>query len=208
MAISGSEAAASAREQARAVLSEHRFHATPVPRPLRGALHSIGRALEAPLEVLEEAFVGVAGSIAGGETTLWALLAASALAVSAVLATRVTRRALREQHAGASSQPGVRVVRAGDLEHAAARAERDGRHGEAVRLRFRAGLLRIEERALVDVSAPMLTHDVARALASEQFDRLVRSFEEIAYGGRAGVAADSELARREWSRVLERARDR
>ena len=57
---------------------------------------------------------------------------------------------------------------------------------------------KVQQRA----APSMLNVEVSRALRSERFDRLARSFEEIAYGGREAHAEDAAAARREWSQLL------
>jgi hypothetical protein len=195
----GAGAAAQARRQASAILAESRFHVAPVPRPLHGALHAVGRALEAPVNAIEEA-VSSAGSVTpGGPVLLWAILAALVLSLAGVLSVRGARRALGE----AAGEPGgERPLRAGDLEREARAAELAGRHGDAVRLRFRAGLLGLAEAGRLEGAPSMLNMDVSRALDSERFDTLAYSFEEIAYGGRAAAAEDFEASQRAWSQLL------
>jgi hypothetical protein len=195
-----SAAAALARERARAILAESRFHSGPIPRPLHGLLHAVGRALESPLQALEELVSSLAVDVPGGSTTVWAALAAAVLALTAALAARGARRSLRDPTGG--TEGAARTLRARDLERDATAAEAQERHGDAVRLRFRAGLMRLAELELVDGAPSMLNAEVARALDSEDFDRLARRFEQIAYGGREADAEDVRVARREWSSVL------
>jgi uncharacterized protein DUF4129 len=195
-------AARLARERARAILAESRFHSGPIPRPLHGLLHAIGKALESPLEELEELVSSLAVGVPGGTATAWAALAAAVLALSALLAARGARRSLRDPTGDSARAGAARALRASDLERDATAAEAQGRHADAVRLGFRAGLMRLAERQLVDGAPSMLNADVSRALRSEHFDRLASRFEEIAYGGRQASAEDVRRARREWGSVL------
>ncbi len=199
---SSREAAALARGQARAILAEARFHSGPIPRPLHGLLHAVGSALESPLHALEELVSSLGALAPGGTITVWALLAAVVLALSAVLATRGARRALRESYGGVGAAGAGAPVRASELERDAAAAEAQGRNAEAVRLRFRAGLMRLAESEVIEAAPTMLNGEVSRALRSEHFDRLARSFEEIAYGGREADAEDLIASRQDWSRLL------
>ncbi len=194
-------AAAVARSQARAILAERRFRQGPIPRPLHGLLHAVGKALESPLGAVEELVSKLAASTPGGSITVWAVLAALVLAISCLFAVRGSRRALRDPATGAGPGSGV-PLRASDLERDAGEADAQGRYAEAVRLRFRAGLMRLAERELVAAAPSMLNADVSRALHSERFDALARRFDEITYGGRCALEVDSEDARREWSRLL------
>jgi hypothetical protein len=193
--------AALARSQARTILAERRFRQGPIPRPLHGLLHAVGSALESPLGALEELVSKLSASTPGGSITVWAVLAALVLAISCVLAVRGSRRALRDPAADAGPGGGP-PLRASDLERDAGEAEIQGRYAEAVRLRFRAGLMRLAERELVEAAPSMLNTEVSRALHSQRFDALARAFDEITYGGRAALAQDSEDSRREWSRLL------
>ncbi|HLM85330.1 MAG TPA: hypothetical protein VK272_03980 [Solirubrobacteraceae bacterium] len=196
----GKGAAALARSQARAILGEPRFHLAPVPRPLHGVLHAIGRALESPLQALEELVASLAVDVPGGSTVVWAALAALVLALGGLLSARGARRALGDT---SSTTSGVeRALRARDLEREASAAELGGRYGEAVRLRFRAGLLGLAESGRVDGAPSMLNAELSHALASERFDSLARRFDRIAYGGGAAAAQDAQSAREEWRRLL------
>jgi hypothetical protein len=192
--------AALARHQAREILAEPRFHAAPVPQPLHGALHTLGRLLEAPLEVVEELVSSLAPSVPGGKPVVWALLAAALLIVGGLVAARHLRRSLGEQHEHREGQ--IPPASARELEAAAARAEDERRYADAVRLRFRAGLVRLAERDMLVLVDSTPNVEVARALASGHFDRLARDFDEIVYGGRAARPEDAESARREWRDLL------
>jgi HAMP domain-containing protein len=195
----GASAAALARSQARAILGESRFRLAPVPRPLHGVLHAIGSALESPLNTIEELVASVGNVTPGGTTVVWGALAALVLALSALLTVGRARRALRDAPAQVST---TRPRHARELEREAEAAEREGRNADAVRLRFRAGLMRLAEVGRLEGAPSMLNAEVSRALASEQFDKLARRFEEIAYGGQAAAAQDAQASRRLWSELL------
>jgi hypothetical protein len=195
-------AAALARSQARTILAERRFHSAPVPRPLHGVLHAVGRALEAPLNGVDELVSKLAMHIPGGASVVWATLAAVVLVSSAVLAVRGSRRALRDVQAVGTRAGSAPPLRARDLEREADAAERAGLHANAVRLRFRAGLMRLAESERVQGAPSMLNAELSSALCSPRFDALARSFEEIAYGGRAAIEQDAQDARGEWDRLL------
>ena len=91
------------------------------------------------------------------------------------------------------------------LERAADAAERDGDLDRAVRLRFRAGLLRLGDRGAIRYRPSVTTGEVRRTLGSQRFDDLAGTFEAVAYGGRAAEGPDVDASRREWPRVLEEA---
>jgi len=93
-----------------------------------------------------------------------------------------------------------------ELEREADEAEKAGDFEKAVRLRFRAGLLRLGRANVVRIRPSIRTYEVRRALRNPRFDRLARDFDEIVYGERVPVAADGATARTEWPRVVEEAR--
>ena len=76
----------------------------------------------------------------------------------------------------------------------------------ALRLRFRAGLLRLGRARVLPLRPSLRTREARRALRSSRFDRLARDFDEVVYGGRSPSAADVETARTEWPRVVAEAR--
>jgi hypothetical protein len=194
--------AALARRQAREILAEPRFHAAPVPQPLHGALHTLGRLLEAPLEAVEELVSSLAPSVPGGKPVVWAVLAVALLVVGGLLAARYLRRSLAEPRHELLDGQAMPPATARELEADATRAEDERRYADAVRLRFRAGLVRLAERDMLVLVDSTPNVEVGRLLASGHFDRLARDFDEIVYGGRAARPEDAESARREWRDLL------
>ena len=90
-----------------------------------------------------------------------------------------------------------------ELELAAAVAEQAGDFERAVRLRFRAGLLRLGRRGAIEYRPSVTTAEVRRELESERFERLAGTFEHVAYGGRPATPPDADEARANWPHVLE-----
>ena len=76
------------------------------------------------------------------------------------------------------------------------RAEREADYERAVRLRFRAGLLRL------DIEPSTTSGAAARTLRSPTFDALAARFDAIAYGHRPAGADDAAAAREGWRAVL------
>jgi hypothetical protein len=193
-----------ARHLARSILSEGRFHQPSFPRPLHGVLRAFGEGLGAPVRGLEDAVDAVGALVPGGVVVVWIVLALLLAGATALLVARHSRRTLSggEAVAGASTGMGERLERASELVAAAEAAERDGRLADAVRLRFRAGLVRLAERGTIAAARSTPTAEVSRVLASPRFDALAHRFDEIAYGDAAPEPEDVEAARREWPAVL------
>jgi hypothetical protein len=207
----GSAASESAAARARAaqILSERRFHGGPGPRPLHGVLTAIGDAAKFVLDPIGRLLDRLSGKVPGGAPVLWLLLAGVVVAAAAVFTSRAVRRRgaaverLQGAHAGhdggldpdALEREAEEAERAGDLEH-------------AVRLRFRAGLLRLDGAHAIRFRPSITTTEVSGALRSPVFDELALTFEEVAYGGRPASSPDVDAARREWPTLLAEVRAR
>jgi hypothetical protein len=194
----------SARDQARDILGDRRFHRDPTPRPFRGPLQWLGDRLEPIGHAISRAFQFV---------PWWLWLTIMVSIVAAVIA-RIIVISRRRRVLGLSAKTGRGGV-ADDapedpdaLERAADEAERDGDLDRAVRLRFRAGLLRLGDRGAIEYRPSVTTGEVRRVLGNETFDDLAATFEEVAYAGRAAAPPDVESARRQWPHVLEETRPR
>ena len=79
----------------------------------------------------------------------------------------------------------------------------------AVRLRFRAGLLRLDRDAhAITYRHSIPTGEVRAELASPTFDELADTFEGITYGGNDAGPDDTAEARHDWPGVVHAARRR
>jgi hypothetical protein len=185
------------RREAQAVLAERRFHGSELPRPLAGPLEWIGDRIQPAIDWINDR----GQAVPGGSLVLWTLLAAGVLLGAAlVTSTTIRRRALALDRARAAALPAAEDPRA--LEREAERAERDNDWERAVRLRFRAGLLRLDRRKVIVYRPSMTTGEVARAVDSPAFREVGDRFDAIAYGGRPAQRDDAEHARRGWAEVL------
>src|SRR5204862_4961182 len=121
------------------------------------------------------AFDAIASVLPGGSLTLWTIIGAAIVALAAVAAAQLaTRRARAIEHEAQRRRAAgdeAREPRA--LEREAERAERSGDYERAVRLRFRAGLLRL------DIEPSTTSGAAARRLRSAAFDALADRFDAI-----------------------------
>ena len=192
----GGPASGSAPAEARDILADDRFHQH-LPQPLRRPLERLGRAIER-----------LWAALPGGPGGRWGIAVVAAAVLAALLAARGIRR-----RGAAAPAPAAGVARAGvaaddgpdALERRAGEAEAAGDHALAVRLRFRAGLVRLGERDAIPYRPSLTTAEARRRLRSQPFDRLATDFEAIAYGGRPAGGADSDAARAGWRDVLAKA---
>jgi hypothetical protein len=139
--------------------------------------------------------------VPGGSNVVWGVLAVMLLALGVLLSTRGARRALHTSD-GSTRSSAPAPMSAAQLLREATAAERDGRAADAVRFYFRRGLLLLLVSGRVSVGQAMLSAEVSRALHSEQFDALARTFDEIVYGGRPATAEDADASRRGWRALL------
>ena len=193
----------SPRRDAQEVLRDRRYRGTDVPRPFQGVLEWLGRRLRPVYAAVNDAFSWLIDRTPGGEVVFYGLIGAIIALVAFLVARRLVRRrargaAVADRQAGRGRREDPR-----ELERAAATAEHAGDHAAAVRLRFRAGLLRLGERGAIDYRASLTTGEVAGTLGSEDFERVGETFDEVAYGGRIASADDSAAAREHWRAVLE-----
>jgi hypothetical protein len=186
-----------AREEARRILSERRYRGSDVPRPLHDALDWLGRRFH-----FVGRFYDRLSGVLGGHRVVWLIVAALVVALAAWAAARlVSRRASREAMPPAFE--GVeRPLEPRELERLAEEAEARGDLEIALRLRFRAGLLRLGRTHALEMRPSLTTREARRALRNPRFDALARDFDEVVYGRRPPSRDDLATARIEWPRVL------
>ena len=200
-----------ARKQAHDILSSRRYKGSPVPRPLRGVLRWIGDRLSSIMGWIGDRF-----SWLPGWARPWVESAALLLVVAVIvlLVTKLVQARAQAAAARLGSDHGSAHASALDddpaaLERAAADAEARGDLALAVRLRFRAGLLRLDRDAhAITYRHSIPTGEVRAELASPTFDELADTFEGITYGGNDAGPDDTAEARHDWPGVVHAARRR
>jgi hypothetical protein len=181
-----------AQRAAAAILASRRYRTAPVPDPVGTLLDKLARALSR-----------LASGAPGGPVAFWGVVAIVVLALTALGVRRTMRRLDPPARARAASAEPAREDPA-SLEREALQAEARGAFSDAVRLRFRAGLLGLSAQQTIEYRPSLLTTDVARRLRSPQFDALAATFERVAYGGAAAAQEDATAAREDWKLLLKR----
>jgi hypothetical protein len=186
------------RAEARDVLAEGRFHQAQVPGPFKGILEWIGDRIpsfDVPLGWLDDL-------LPGGRSAVWIFLAA----VFGGLGWAVSRRLLTSRiRTSTQAEQALAAARDEDprgLDRRAEAAEAAGDLETALRLRFRAGLLRLDARGAIEFRPSISTYEVRRALHSEDFDTLASTFDDVVYGGRPPEDEDLAAARERWPAVV------
>jgi hypothetical protein len=195
--------AGDARAQARDILAQTRFTGATVPGPFRSLLDWLGERLRR----LDRVVAWLDDLLPGSRAIVWLALAALVGALAAAVARRtLTRRVHAATRAAAAAAPPRLDPR--ELERRAEAAEAAGDLEAALRLRFRAGLLRLDARGAIEFRPSISTGEVRRALRSPGFDALAADFDDIVYGGRGAVPGDLDASRRRWPEVVSEARAR
>lgn len=194
--------AAQARHAAEQVLDGRRFKPSRVPRPFAGILRTLGGWLEPVVEPFAGVWDRIMESVPA-QLGVAGLVFAVALLIALRLIGRRSPDAIRRSRRigveGESLDPD-------DLERRAAEAERAGDLDRAVRLRFVAGVLRLDEAGVVTYRSSLTTGQLRARLGHGTFAELAAAFDEIAYGGRPAGRDDVRAATEGWPRVLAEAR--
>jgi hypothetical protein len=195
------ERAEEAREEARRILDEDRFHETELPRPLRGVLDWLGDRLEPVGDFVTR----IVAALPGESSLAWLVLGCAVLLFALWVALRLVRRHGPPAAARPHGRPRAEDSDdAATLERAADAAERAGDLERALRLRFRAGILHMVERRQLDDPALVTTGSLVRRLRSETFATGARAFDEVVYGRRVPTREDVRKVRDGWQAVLAR----
>src|SRR5204862_3309692 len=133
---------------------------------------------------LHSIYDAVAGPLPGGARVFWTLVAIAVVALAALGAFRLARR-----RGGRTVELGGRRARGAaedprELEREADEAERNGDFERALRLRFRAGLVRLARTEAIPRRQSLTNGEIARRLHSRGFGRLATDFDEVVYGRR------------------------
>jgi hypothetical protein len=214
---SGSSFSDSARQQAHHILSHPPFTNPPssTPHPLAGVVHAVGRGLEVAFgPALRWIGRHIFRSVGSGFERLfggWAPVVGGALAVAAgvlVALLLVRRRSRIAARAGARSTGTftATVVDPAELEAEADRLAAAGDYAASVRLRFEAGLLRLESAGLIAQQRTSTDAELTARIGSPSFSRLASRHEAIAYAGLPASAGDVQQARADWPQVPGEAR--
>jgi hypothetical protein len=193
-----------ARRVAKGILADRRYHPHQGPKPFAGFFRRLGELVVDPVLPF---FRAIGDALPSVGSPLWLALAAVVVAAAVVLTIRLSASRGRQRMPG-----GGRPTAAGDsldpddLERRADEAERRGDLDAALRLRFRAGLVRLADAGAVRLRPGLTNAAVSRTLRSPHFDELAGHFDEVAYGGRPASESDVVAARATWPGVVEAAR--
>lgn len=191
-----SDTADDARRDADRILDRPKYQPSDVPRPFRGVLEWMGDRLEPVADAIAEVF---------DEPAIGSVVLAIVVATVAVAAVTAIRR--RDTAAGTAIRHRRDLSTDPDtLDRASDEAEQAGDLERALRLRFRAGLLRLHRLGAIDHVEGVTSGQVARRLAMPEFDDMAATFDEVVYGRRRPSVDDVARARATWPVVISGAR--
>jgi hypothetical protein len=135
--------------------------------------------------------------------TAWSIVL---LLVFAALAFVVWRLARRRARSIVAISEGVVISRRGEdpkvVEQRAADAEAAGDYAAAIRLRFIAGLLRLDSAGAIRYHPALTAGQVRRKLRTASFDWIATTFENVAYGDAIAEVAHVEETKAAWRDVM------
>ena len=199
LAAADTPTADEARRAAVEILRERRFQTEKSPQPLRGVLTWLGdrvRPLGRPFGWILRQLNNI---LPGGGSVVWVAVVLVLLLIAATLVLRFAR--VRTVRAKMAETARGENRTAAELERHADEAEQSGRYGDAVRLRFRAGLRRLAEQHALRIPEQRPNGDLVRQLGDASFSALAARF-DIAYASSAGGITDVLAARDRWPRII------
>jgi hypothetical protein len=186
-----------ATRQADDILDGRRFRPKEAPRPFRGVLRRLGGWLQPVAEPIGRLLQRMSRSDA-----FLALIALAVVAVAVLLSTRAARRRARAGVLSGRRRQRPAKLDPDGLEREADQAERRGELDRAFRLRFLAGLVRLDDAGHLTFRPSLTTREVVRKVPSPTLASLAGKLEDIVYGGRLARKDDVEAARSGWPQVL------
>ena len=192
-----------ARRAAEEILSDRRYHPSQAPRPFAGFFRRVGELLVDPVVRF---FRWIGDLLPDVGTAPWLVLAGAVVIIAVVLTVKLSGGRGRRRFGTGRAVRHEDSLDPGELERRADEAERQGEFEAALRLRFRAGLGRLDEAGVVRLRLGLTNSAVSRVLRSRRFDDLADDFDEVAYGGRPATEADVATARSAWPEILTSAR--
>jgi hypothetical protein len=204
--------AGQARHEARHILSQPPFSTPPGHSAIDDFFHDLGHWLYDVVGpvwrfVFDHVLLPIRNGLSGVFGSWWPVpLGVIVVAVALVIGVRLGRRRARVGVARAGRVAEARDEDPDALDAAAEEAEQHRDYDLAVRLRFRAGLARLERGGLISGRQTHTSAQLARVLRSPTFVALAGQLEGIVYAGHTATADDVGMARSGWPRIPVEAR--
>lgn len=179
------------------ILSGREYQFRRTPAPFRGILQTLGRWLKPVFDAVERFFDVIWGNPASQIATAAVLLILFVLVARTVASRRRVQAVSRSfgRASGRAEDPAA-------LDAAAEAAEQRGAFDLALRLRFRAGLIRLERAGRITAVDRRPTGALAEAIGSPPLARLGERFDAVAYGHEEATVDDIDTARSTFAELL------
>lgn len=143
-------------------------------------------------------------SVPGGPRVFFGLLALLVIAAAGWVALRLGKRRNRQVESfNLGRLSALRGLDPDDLEASATSAAARGNFRESVRLRFVAGLLRLDAKRAIEFTPGITSAEVAARLRQPAYDNLADQFDAIVYGDEPAGVDDDQAALAGWQELLE-----
>lgn len=201
-----------ARHEARQILSQPPFSSPTHHSALDGFFHDLGQWLYDVVGpvwrfMVHHFFHPVQHGLSLAFGAWWPVaLGAIVLAAAVIVGLRLASKRARVGVTRAARVLEVRDEDPDELDVASAQAEHGGDYELAVRLRFRAGLARLERGGLITGRRTHTSSQLAYMLRSPTFDSLAGQLDGIVYAGQPATADHVGAARSGWPQVPAEAR--
>ena len=207
MPVDSSGLAGQARHEARQILSQPPFSSSTRRSAFDRFFHDLGHWLSdvfGPVWhfLVRHLFDPVRDGLSGVFGSWWPVPLGTAVVVAAVVVgLRLARTRARVGVTRATCAAEMRDEDPAELERAADQAENGEDYELAVRLRFRAGLARLEGSGLITGRRTHTSSQLAQLLRSPTFDTLAGQLDHIVYAGLPATADHVGAARTGWPRI-------
>ncbi len=192
-----------ARDRAREIVDG--WEAKDPPKPFRGVLDWIGDLIKAVTERVRDAIDALFDMLPA--PIAWLIVAALAAGIVWLIVKTLRRSVDRRRRTPATDAQQEQALDPEVLERDADHAAAHGDHARAVRLRFRAGLIRLDRDAdAITYHDGIGNAEVRRVVRNETFDSLADTFDEITYGDTPAEPTDEQQARQTWPSVVKAAK--
>lgn len=189
-------------QQARDILSDGRYRDSEPPRPLKGVTEWIDERLEGVGRSVTDFITRV---LPGGMALFWVLMVLIVVLVTIVLSLRYGARGTRGRADDRWDTSRRSREDPGQLERSADRAEAEGDLETSIRLRFRAGVLRLANRGVLPRWSSVTSEEISEALGSPTFDQVAATFDRVVYGHQSATKRDVDESRRGWGAIVKEA---
>jgi hypothetical protein len=185
------------------ILDDPRF----TSRQSENILNRIGRALsgyvQRAINWFNRTVLGVGEDSTGGRFLFWTIITLIILIGAAFVASRLAKRrsaSLAIERSTGRKEQEAESPEALELRAAAALERRQ--HEEAIRLYYRAGLIRLGRRGAIEYEPSLTSGEVADMIRLAVFDHIAQTFDGVAYGRRTSDADQVTAARADWEKLL------